>query len=131
VATLPFGINNGGQVVGVYLDLDDPVRRARGFKLENGVFTTIDAPDATAGTVIFDLNNRGRLAGAYNLVQHGFLRDRRGNFTIIDPAEGAISDFVGINNRGQVVGRYVDADGRLLNASTTAARSSASTRPLG
>jgi uncharacterized membrane protein len=111
--TLPFGLNNRGQVVGFYLELVDDVLQARAFVLENGRFTTVDVPDATVDTTLFDINDNGQLAGVYDLVQHGFLRERRGDFTTIDPPDGgSVNEIVGINNRGQIVGRYVDRDNR-------------------
>jgi probable HAF family extracellular repeat protein len=42
--TLPFGINNRGQIVGIF---DDANGRSHGFLWERGRFRTIDAPRAT------------------------------------------------------------------------------------
>jgi probable HAF family extracellular repeat protein len=82
--------------------------RTRAFVLENGAFTTIDAPDATA-TSAYKINDR-----------------RQSVFTTIDHPDAALRgapDFAsgatlgtaafGINNRGQIVGQYGDASGRI------------------
>jgi probable HAF family extracellular repeat protein len=60
--TFPFGINNRGQVVGFYLDVNQ-VRH--GFLFANGVFTTIDHPLASSDTQAHDLNDRGLVVGLY------------------------------------------------------------------
>jgi probable HAF family extracellular repeat protein len=43
----------------------------------------------------------------------GFLRDRTGRFTIIDAPDSVYTTANGINDRGQVVGEYLDADGAI------------------
>ena len=40
-----------------------------------------------------------------------FLRDKRGVFTTIDVPGAEQTGAVGINNRGQIVGAYIDAGG--------------------
>jgi probable HAF family extracellular repeat protein len=112
--TVPLGINNRGQIAGASSGLVDAQRVPTAFVLENGAFTTIDVPDATPFTTVLvsDINDQGQLAGAYDIVQHGFLRDRRGKFTTIDPPQGNINEQLGINHRGQIVGRYGDANFR-------------------
>jgi probable HAF family extracellular repeat protein len=57
-----FGINERGQVVGAFLD---PSGITRGFLLDDGVFTPIDAPGAATETVRFEINNRGQILGGY------------------------------------------------------------------
>jgi hypothetical protein len=39
--------------------------RGHGFVASNGVFTTIDHSDASSETVLFDINNRGQIVGAF------------------------------------------------------------------
>jgi probable HAF family extracellular repeat protein len=109
-STFPFGINNRSQVVGQY---EGAARDGHGFLLDQGVLTNIDAPAATGGAIVFDINEQGQLAGAYDLVNHGYLQDRRGDFTTIDHPDAAplTGDPIGINNRGQIVGAYVDTEG--------------------
>lgn len=82
--TIAEGINNAGTVVGVYvvsvLSNDDlNTFRGHGFVWSNGVFTTVDVPDASGHaqyTEINSINAKGEIAGFYydaNGVQHGFL----------------------------------------------------------
>jgi probable HAF family extracellular repeat protein len=108
--TVPFGINNRGQVVGQY---EDAVRNGHGFVVDQGAVTTIDAPDATGGTFVFEVNEQGQLAGAYDLVAHGYLQDRRGDFTTIDHPDAVrlTGELISINNHGQIAGVYGDAQG--------------------
>jgi hypothetical protein len=103
------GINNRGEVVGVYLDAAGvPHGFLRG---RSGRLTTIDVPDAAA-TLAFDLNDHGEIAGTYvdsGGTVRGFRRDRSGTVTTID-APGAVQTRVrGINNRGEVAIDTVDA----------------------
>src|SRR5262245_43698980 len=61
--TIPFGINNHGQIAGVYHDDEGIIH---GVLLSSkGEFTTFDAPDAVGETALFDLNNRGRVIGGF------------------------------------------------------------------
>ncbi len=112
VASQPYGINNRGQIVGFY---DEGQQTGiHGFLLKAGVFSPIDFPDTTGNTVVFDINDEGQLAGAYDVASHGYLQDRHGNFTTIDHPDTVTStgEPIGINNRSQIVGNYIDADGR-------------------
>ena len=75
-ATQPFGINNHGQIVGFFsTPRVEERRKLRGFVLDNGVFTTVDVPDARPRTVILDINDQGQLAGASDLIV-AWLRSR-------------------------------------------------------
>jgi probable HAF family extracellular repeat protein len=66
----------------------------------------------SAARCALDINDDGQLAGAFDVEGHGVLRDRRGNFTTIDHPDGvAETVLTGINNRGQIVGGYLDATG--------------------
>jgi probable HAF family extracellular repeat protein len=104
--TQPFGINNNGQIVGFYTPLDQP-RIRRGFLLDNGNFTDIVFPDDNPRTFAFDINDRGQIAGSYNLLIRGYLRDEFGEFTAID-APNAVTETApgGINRHGQIVGSF-------------------------
>jgi uncharacterized membrane protein len=108
--TRPFGINNLGQVTGLFTDADG----VHSFLLDEGVFTTIDVPDAVGSTLAFDINDHGRIAGAYDIEGHGVLRDQRGNFVTLDHPDSVEETILtGINRRSQIVGGYLDADGTL------------------
>ena len=70
--TVAQGINNAGQIVGLYVDRDD---KEHGFVLSNGVYTTIDVPNSTA-TAVFSINAQGAIVGSYDDadgVTHGFV----------------------------------------------------------
>ncbi len=84
-----------------------------GFLLDNGVFTTIDHPDAGPETAAVGINNRGQIVGGYvdaGGIAHGFLLDKKGDFTTINAPGALVTGAFGINNRGQVVGYYADAN---------------------
>ncbi len=104
--TVALGINNRGQVVGQYSPVDG---RFRGFLFDAGTYTDVVAPDAQSETIVFDITDGGRLAGAFDLVRHYYLQDRRGAFTTIDHPDSVLAEEAGgINNRGQIVGSYFD-----------------------
>src|SRR6516162_8053210 len=70
-STHAYGINNSGQMVGVFTDVGNVTH---GFLLSSGIFSTIDYPGA-ALTVAAGINNAGEIVGQYNDisgVQHGF-----------------------------------------------------------
>ena len=79
VLTLPTGINDRGQVVGLYYDASF---NGHGFMDSNGQFTTVDDPD-TANTqqfgynsYAFGINDRGQVVGEFydaNAVAHSFV----------------------------------------------------------
>jgi uncharacterized membrane protein len=66
VGTIPYGINNRGQIVGT--TVSDPAgTTGHGFLLANGVkgpFTSIDFPGAPT-TLAFGINNLGQIVGVY------------------------------------------------------------------
>jgi uncharacterized membrane protein len=98
---------------------------SHGFLVDRGVVRTIDHPKATtipatpeeqAGTATTGIDDRGRIVGAYlgrDLVGRHFVRDRKGRFeTLDDPPGGSdFDEYVDINNRGEIVGFYNDAEG--------------------
>src|SRR5882724_1776035 len=75
-ATLAYGINNKGQIVGYY---SLPGQNAwHGFLYAAGAFTSLDVPfsDATNGTQAYGINNKGQIVGGYSYANgevHGFL----------------------------------------------------------
>jgi uncharacterized membrane protein len=62
LATIPFGVNDRGQVVGFYLDGNGT---QHGYLLDRGRFTTIDVPGAAA-TDAFGINDHGQIVGAFS-----------------------------------------------------------------
>jgi probable HAF family extracellular repeat protein len=86
--------------------------RLHGYLLDDGEFTVIDAPDAILGTGALGINNRGQMVGQYGAADgriHGFLLED-GVFTTID-APGAINTNASdINERGEIVVFYLEAN---------------------
>jgi probable HAF family extracellular repeat protein len=117
--TVPLGINDRGQIAGVYVD---PGGAIHSFVRErDGDITKIEVPGALT-TAIYDINNRGHVVGDFidaEQVQHGFVW-ARGKVTTIDPPGvkaapgGPGSRAIGLNDRGDVVGSYFD--GRVFHA---------------
>jgi probable HAF family extracellular repeat protein len=95
---------------------------SHGFLYSNGHYTTIDDPLGTEGTFASAINDKGQIVGEYvdsNGAYHGFLYNKgyygqRDYTTLDDPlasgAQGGTSAY-GINDKGQIVGGYVDSSG--------------------
>jgi uncharacterized membrane protein len=100
-----FGINNLGDVVGEFGNATG----AHGFRLSNGVFTTIDFPGANNFTRAIKINDNGDIVGEYASPKgmlKGFLL-HAGTFTSIEFPDPGVFDTEasGINNNGAIVGR--------------------------
>ena len=70
--TVAEGINDPGQIGGLYVDADG---NQHGFVLSNGVYTTIDVPGSVL-TGVFSINAQGQIVGSYDDaggVSHGFV----------------------------------------------------------
>jgi uncharacterized membrane protein len=113
-------INNKGDIAGYYGDSDG---RSHAFVLRDGVFTTIDPPDSLGtgelGGVI-GINSR-EVVGYYRTRPGTTMDGNRGfvyslrdgsltTFALPEPVRATC--FFGINRRGDIVGNFVDADGR-------------------
>jgi probable HAF family extracellular repeat protein len=103
------GINDQGQVVGVFFDL---FFVAHGFMYQNGVITTIDDPKSARDTQANGINNQGQIVGSFsdgNGIDHGFLLSK-GVFTTFTHPQGAFGTRIrSINNNGDMVGEYTDS----------------------
>jgi hypothetical protein len=114
--TATTGINDSGQVLGAY---EGPDRVVRDFVRDReGHFTKLaDPPGGSASDEYVDINNRGQIVGFYNddqgVTTTGFLRTRKGRFVDIDVPGALVTGPLKINDRRQVVGIYVDAEGGL------------------
>ena len=89
-----------------------------GFLLSEGVYTTLDFPDA-AFTVAEGINNEGQIAGLYfdtSGNEHGFVLSKKGVYTTIDIPDSAATAVFSINVKGEIVGFYDDVDGLRWNA---------------
>ena len=111
------GINNTGQIVGIYDDLAG----RHGFLRSNGIFKTLDPPTVLNrfSTEASAINDLGQIVGSYLACEscpsplRGFVSSG-GVFTdIIHPAAGpgGITSPQGINNAGQIVGSYIGPAG--------------------
>jgi probable HAF family extracellular repeat protein len=116
VGTVPYDVNNRGQIVGRY----DNGRSEQAFLRDaRGRFTTLRIPGARSAWAS-GINDRGQIVGIYsedtpfvkdpNAKTHGFLWDR-GRITRIDFPGAMSTGAFGINHRGQVVGDYLDPRG--------------------
>ena len=125
------GINDNGYIVGSYYS---PGNGYRGFRDQGGVFTTggnisgaadtypFDAADVVNGSYwrvgYYDTKNNGVVNG-----EHGYLSNGTNTYTITYPG-ATYTRAYGINNLGQIVGRYQDGTngnyyGFLFNANTS------------
>jgi probable HAF family extracellular repeat protein len=113
------GIDDSGTIVG---DFDGADGTHHGFVRDSGgKFRAVDFPGAR-GSTVSAINNKGQLVGRYSLVspypgdpagnsqQHSFVLDN-GEFAKIDFPRAVETQALGINNFGQVVGTYMNADG--------------------
>jgi probable HAF family extracellular repeat protein len=119
--TVANGLNNTGEVAGYYFGgLPTPpfgnFISQHGFIFDGATFTGFDAPGA-GRTQAWDINDAGVVVGtSFDLnspqQQHWFLYDGT-TFSNIDlPYDPALVLITGINDAGQLVGRYADANGQ-------------------
>jgi probable HAF family extracellular repeat protein len=109
-STVPNGINDQGQVVGIFGQLGVGYR---GFLYSGGGFTTIDA--GSDYTIAYDINNSGSIIGDYGLssgnVSHGFL-STGGTIAPFDVPGALSTSLSGINDLGDIIGGYSDTSGK-------------------
>jgi hypothetical protein len=111
--TEAFGINDFGEVIGLYVDT---AQNVHAFWLRDGKFKTDDIPGAVE-TVPFSVNDRGDIVGEDVAIAgtngHGYIEDPFGHRQIVD-APGAPANstfFISINNELQILGAFADAAG--------------------
>jgi probable HAF family extracellular repeat protein len=108
--TVCMGINDGGNVVGYYVD-DSGVYH--GFLLKNGTFTTLTFPDA-GSTLAYGINDFDQIVGSYG-GGDGF-EVSGGHYisgSIDDPNSDGLNYVWDITDAGEIVGSYNDASGDL------------------
>jgi uncharacterized membrane protein len=113
--TSTLGINDSGEIVGVY---GDQVNGAHLFVRDRRErFATIADPyPGAAVTEPVDINNRREITGFYYRtgadleqgISHGFLRSPNGRVTRIDYPGAVLTRPFRSNDRGQIVGAYAD-----------------------
>jgi hypothetical protein len=102
VRTEVYGINNRGDVVGTYIGHTPAGTYAsHNFVERNGVVTNLDVPGTPE-----DINGRGQI-----LTTRGLL-DTDGTFTQIDVPGATITQALGFDGRGRIVGSYTDGGGK-------------------
>ena len=110
-------LNASGVMAG---DATDSNSVVHGFlRNTDGTLTAIDVNGAgttpLAGTYAYGINASGEIVGTVDAagVSHAFTRAADGTITTFDPpgAGAAGSQGLGINDSGEIVGRYVDANG--------------------
>ncbi len=102
--TAAFGINNTGQIVGIFADATG----GHGFLKNGGTFTTIDVPNAVP-TSANGINNVGQIVGTFgpSNAPLPYVRDVTGKVTTINvPSPGGATAGYGINDAGQIVGAF-------------------------
>jgi probable HAF family extracellular repeat protein len=112
------GINSRGTVSGTYFDAARQVN-AGFFVTRQGRATTIEHPEAQpppaiAFTQVVKVNDLDEVAGSYlgadGIRLHGFVRRADGTFVSIEPPGATSGGAWSLNNSGEVVGSYRDAD---------------------
>lgn len=104
--TLCLGINNAGEIVGIFRDGGG----IHGFLLSHGTFTTLNVPGGGgigtgSATSAHAINASGDIVGDFDDIHgtHGY-RYHRGTFTVIDVPGAYSTQAFGINGSGDVVG---------------------------
>lgn len=120
LGTAAFGLNLFGSVVGQYADA---IGTSRGWVLVDGCYHTVDAPGAGVGpglgTLVFGINVWGSMVGSYHTDTPPFVRgwvSHRGAFSPVNmPGAGGSfgTQANGINDLGDIVGVYTDAQDNL------------------
>ena len=83
------GINDRGQIVGIWLDVSGGYHGFLTTTDSLGTTTTFDLPGTTGVTVPYDINNAGEIVGEHNTgaggsIRNGFLLSVDGSYTTID-----------------------------------------------
>jgi uncharacterized membrane protein len=113
------GLNKYGVVAGYYYDSSSNLH---GFTYDKGTFTPIDYGNGNPNTYLSGINDSGAVVGGYGawetinsveyFTQHGFLYSG-GTFNTFDAPFGDVQVTTpwGMNNKGEIVGGYVDSQG--------------------
>lgn len=114
--TYAFGINNSGVVVGTWdiVDALGNLLAEHGFIWENDTFTEVNFP-GSADSALLGINAKGDLVGEWDSditspIGHAFVQSK-GNFSSFDVPEATLTQADDINDHGQIVGAYIDANG--------------------
>jgi len=115
ISTSALSINNSNEIVGWYADGADVWH---GWLLSGGTYTTIDYPGKSA-TFLYGINDNGQIVGSWEI--HGGFIYEGGTFTDIivslDPSAVVLPSR--INDKGAMVGDYVNSAGTIYGYSAT------------
>ena len=106
-------INNDGEIIGGFTNSS-----GFGFLIgETFKLTDIQCPEDTnaePNAQPQSINKRGEISGFCSTGGriHGFFRSKKGQYTLLDFPGATLTEAVGINDDGQVVGDYRDSEGR-------------------
>jgi hypothetical protein len=118
--TTAAAINNAGEIAGFYTDAGG---NSHGFIDNGGTFTTLDTPGATS-TSLLGLNNFGEAVG-FDIdamgMMHGVVCTVATSTCVEmdDPSGIGTTTFNGINDKGQIVGFYVNGDDNTIGLLAT------------
>jgi probable HAF family extracellular repeat protein len=106
-STSAWGINNLGDVVGVY---SLPDKTNHGFLWSGGKLSSIDFPGAPS-TDTWGINDHGDIVGDYTIngVTRSFVLTH-GRFVTVDVPGATLTGIAGINNSGELAGIYTLPD---------------------
>jgi len=111
-----FGINDRGHVVGNGFSDTDTFPFV--YDSKKGTFTDVTPAAGFASTTVLGINDAGVLVGSVNSLDEttrsGFIRDKKGNFTVFDHPD-AVSETRprAVNNKGLVTGYRDSPDDQL------------------
>jgi uncharacterized membrane protein len=125
-AVRALGINTAGQVAGTYSTIVGGLSVDHGFiRQRDGAITTVDV-NASAGTEVTGINDKGEVCGSSGF--SGFIREPDGSITTVIQPPGGGYDVIlyGINDSGEVLGvgkNYFlrEPDGTIINLHLTGA----------
>jgi hypothetical protein len=104
-------INNSGTIVGFF---ESPTGVHGFMRDKTGGYTILDPPGVAGGgftgTFAYGINDDGEIVGSFDHIDgvRGFLRDTTGNYTILDVPGQNVTEALGINNLGEIVGFFYD-----------------------
>jgi probable HAF family extracellular repeat protein len=111
-STYPSGINNAGDIVGIYTTNDHPFP-SYGFLRSGGNYTNLNVPGSDSGsTGALAINNAGQIL-VYSSLGYGLYRPTSGSYTdltsLLLGVHGNDYGINGLNDSDQIVGWYYDA----------------------
>jgi hypothetical protein len=113
IVSAPTGINNRGDIVGLYYDSGTPFAGVHGYvRWANGRFSTFDDPSTNSSpvnTTPYAISDTGEIVGSFNTATTilGFVRKVDGSFITVDgPAGSTLSYCLDANVEGAAVCGY-------------------------